>query len=253
MSIISKLVDSSSVDQTNIDDYSGGGYIGQSGIYDLVLKRAWVIESEKGSIGIHIEFEGEGMLEKDLYISNANKQTYYVKDGKEFAMPSYTDMKKLNYILTGVFMTSLKDLKVSQQIVKTYDVVDDPENEGKKKRVDVEKEVEYLNEWAGKSLKVGIQMEEQEESKKTDNGYVKTGKLLTNKDDIPILNPNIIGFYHAETRQTANEIKNEKDAEQIEKDYVRLEKSPIKKLKSKSSQASSSTATKKTVGKPDVF
>lgn len=257
MSIIGKLVESSNVDANNVEDYNGGGFISESGIYDLIVKRAWVIESAKGSIGIHIEFEGEGMLEQDVWMTNADKQTFYNKNGKDFAMAGYVDMKKLNYVLTGNFMTSLTQLNVSNQIVKTYEWKEDPEDATKRKKVDIEKEVEYLMDWAGKEVKVGIQMKEKEEQTKQGDKYVGTGKRAEDKDGKPYLEVGIIGFYHAETKQTANEMKNEKDAEQIKKDTDRIEKAPVKLFKPKKGKAPASSGASTSNGggakKPSVF
>jgi hypothetical protein len=255
MSIISKLVESNTVDSSNVEDYNGGGFISESGIYDLIIKRSWVIESSGGAIGMHVEFEGEGMLEKDFWMTNKDQQTFYNKNGKDFAMAGYVDMKKLNYVLTGNFMTSLTQLNVSNQIVKTYEWKEDPENEGKKKKVEIEKEVEYVTDWAGKQVKVGIQMKEKEEQKQQGDKWVGTGKRAENDKGEPYLELDIIGFYNADTNQTANEMKNDKDPEQIEKDKGRIEKSPIRPLKIKKTAPSKSNGGTVSGGvkKPNVF
>lgn len=255
MSIISKIVESSSVDASAVEDYSGSGFINESGIYELMVKRAWVIESSKGSIGIHLEFEGEGMLEQDVYMTNADKQTFYNKNGKDVAMPSYVDMKKLNYILTGNFMTSLAQLNVSNQIVKTFEWKE-VEGEDKKKKVEIEKEVEYLTDWAGKEVKVGIQMCEKEAQTKQGDKYVGTGVRAESEDGKPFLEVNIIGYYDATTNKTANEMKNDKEAEQIDKDRTRLEKAPVRLFKAKGAKrptSSGSSTSSAGATKPKVF
>lgn len=258
MSIISKLVESSTVDANNVEDYNGGGFINESGIYELTIKRAWTIESANGAIGIHVEFTGEGSLEQDIWMTNRDGQTYYNRNGKDVAMAGYVQMKKLNYVATGNFLTSLSQLNVSQQLVKTFDRVDDPENEGKKKRVEVEKEVEYITDWAGKELKVGIQMKEKEDSVKQGDKYVGTGKRAEDKDGNPYLEVDIIGFYDINTNKTANELKSDKPAEQIEKDKTRLEKAPIRVFKAKkgntsSKSSSGSSASVSPTKKPSIF
>lgn len=256
MSLISQIVESQTVDKSNVEDYSGVSYINESGIYDLKIKRAWVIESAKGALGIHTEFEGEAILEYDFWITNADKQTFYTKNGKDVAMPSYVDMKKLNYVITGEFLTSLAQLSVSNQIVKTYELKEDPENPEKKKRFDVEKEVEYITSWAGKEVKVGIQMSEKEATTKQGDKYVGTGKRAEDKDGKPYLDINIIGFYNTETNQTANEMKKETEANQINKDKERLDKAPVRLFKSKGSKPSTGGATTGGASvpkKPSVF
>lgn len=255
-SLISQIVESSKVDSSNVADYSGVSYIKESGIYSLKIKRAWVIESAKGALGIHTEFEGEAMLEYDFWITNQDKQTFYTKNGKDSPMPSYVDMKKLNYVVTGNFLTSLSQLNVSNQLVKTFEYITDPEDETKKKKVEVEKEVEYILDWKDKEVDVAIQMAEKEASTKQGDKYVGTGKRAEDKDGKPYLEVNIIGFYNPETKQTANEMKREIEAQQINKDKERLEKVPVRLFKpkgSKPSNTSSSTGGTSAPKKPQVF
>lgn len=255
MSIISKLVESQTVDASNIEDYSGSSFVTESGFYENKIKRAWVIESKGGAIGIHVEFEGEGILDRDIWMTNKEQQVFYTRNGKDVAMAGYVEMKKLNYVATGNFLTSLTGLNVSQQIVKTHEWVEDTENEGKKKKVDVEKEVEYITDWAGKELIVGIQMKEKEESVKQGDKWVGTGKRAEDKDGKPYLDAEVIGYYDIETKRTANELKKDAESTQYDKDVARIEKSPIRVFKAKKGSPSSkpSTGASGAVKRPSVF
>lgn len=253
MSILKKLIESSSVDSNDVKDYSGVSFINTSGIYDLIVKRAWVIESQSGAIGIHCEYEGEGLFEQDVYMTNKEGQTFYNKNGKDMAMAGYVAMKKLNYVLTNQFLGSLSELHTETRLVKTTEW---KEVEGEKKKVEVEKEVDFIPSWQGKPIKVGIQMKEKEEQVKQGDKYVGTGKVACDKDGKPYLEVDVIGYYNADTNQTANEMKSDKVAEQINKDKDRLDKSPVRLLKvsNKPTTASANgTSSNGVVKKPSIF
>lgn len=256
MSVLKKLQESQTVDNSNVDDYSGSVFVKESGFYVDKVKRAWAIESKSGAIGIHIEFEGEGMLEQDIWMTNKEGQTFYNKNGKDMAMAGYVQMKKLNYVLTGEFLTSLANLSTTQKVVKYHEWIEDPDNEGKRKKVDKEIEVDYIDDWTGKDVILGIQMKEKEEQVKQDGKYVGTGKRAEDKDGNPYLDVDVIGYYNAETKQTANEMKNDKESEQYAKDEARIEKSPIRVFKPKGAKKPTKTSTSggsAPIKKPSVF
>ena len=248
MSILKLLVESNSVDSTDIKDYSGVSFINTSGMYELKVKRAWAIESKGGAIGIHIEYEGEGLLEQDIYVTNKDKQTFFNKNGKDVAMPGYVDMKKLNYVLTGQFLTSLTQLETESRIVKTTEWKD---IDGTKEKVEIEKEVDFLVSWQGKEVVVGIQMKEKEEQVKQGDKYIGSGKVAADKDGKPYLEIDVIGYYNTNTKQTANEMKNDKEATQFDKDKDRLINTPIRALKLNKPTSNSSSAS--TAPKPFRF
>lgn len=249
MSILKKLVESTTVDANDIKDYSGVSFINESGVYELVVKRAWAIESKSGAIGIHLEFEGEGLLEQDIYMTNSNQQTFYNKNGKDMAMAGYVQMKKLNYILTGNFLTSLSQLHTEERVVKANEWKD---VDGTKTKVEVEKTVDYLASWVGKEVIASIQMKEKEAQELKGDKYVGTGKRAEDKDGNPYLDLEILNFFNKETKQSASEMKSESEAKQLDKDIERLAKSPIRVLKT-SNKPSATTSAPKAVTKPNIF
>ena len=253
MSILSRL----QVQQGEVDiakemaDYSGSGFINESGMYDVEIKKAFVGESQSGAVYIYVEYDGEGKLENTMYITNKDKQLYYTKDGKQFPMPSYVEVKKINYLLTGEMIKSPAEMRTEERLIKHYEWADDPGDAGRKKRVEKEIQAEVLVDWIGKKITIGVQMAEREEQVKQDGRYVGTGKVATNKDGKPYLEPKIIGYYDYETRQTPAEKLNGKEATQYFKDKERLEKVPVKALKVKPKRQTSQAS--KPIPKPNIF
>ena len=256
-SLLSKLKDSTTtVDAVaELADYNGGGFLKDSGVYKETITKAFLIESKNGAIGVYIQYGGEAQHEETVYISNRDGETFYTKNGKDSPMPSYVDMKKLNYILTGEMITSASQFKVEERIVKHYAWVEDPENDGKNKKVDSEITAEVLVDWIGKDIILSVQMCEKEKNEKKDGKYIKTGVRAEDKDGNPYLEVAILNYYNAETNKTASETLNEKESAQLAKDETRIEKSPIRVFKAKKPRGGSKPSAKSSAApsKPNVF
>ena len=260
MSILSRLqAQTQEVDTAKeMADYNGSGFIKDSGFYKETIKKAFVGESEGGAVFIYVQFEGEGMHEDTMYISNKEGQLFYERNGKQFPMPSYVDVKKINYLLTGEMITTPTQIKTEERIIKHYKWIEDPENDGKKIKSEIELTAEVLVDWIGKEITIGIQMAEKEASKKVGDKYVKQGVRAENKDGEPYLEVTIINYYGSDDNKTASEKLGEKESAQYAKDEIRIEKSPVKMFKAKKpksgtnakgSTSSASNAPKK----PNVF
>ena len=162
------------------------------------------------------------------------------------AMAGYVQMKKLNYILTGNFLTSLSQLHTEERVVKANEWKD---VDWTKTKVEVEKTVDYLTSWVGKEVIASIQMKEKEAQELKGDKYVGTGKRAEDKDGNPYLDLEILNFFNKETKQSASEMKSESEAKQLDKDIERLAKSPIRVLKA-SNKPSATTSAPKAVTKP---
>jgi len=239
MSILKNAIESQGVDSNKDLEDVVGGFINTSGIHDVEIRRAYAIEAESGSIGIRMEFTG---LEYDMYVTTKEKKTYYTKDGKDFSLPSYSLFKKIHYIATGDIISGLANVTTSERLINVSEWVD-------KERKDIEKTVEYLDDLAGKSMKIAVQMEEQE-------GYEDgkpTGKVSANKDGKPYLRANIIRVYN-DDGFTATEIMGEAtETKALNSDTRRLEKNPIKLFKAKAPKKSSGGSNSGGVKKPVIF
>lgn len=256
MSLLRKLQDSTTINTTeDMKDYSGGGFLSESGIYEVEIKKAFLIEAASGAIGIHIQYAGETSHEENLYISTSELKTFYNKNGKDFALPSYIQAKKMNYLLTGEMVNSITDFKVEERLVKHYKLAEDPENEDKKKRVETEITAEVLVDWIGKKMKIAAQMCEKEEQKKIGDKYVGQGVVAADKDGKPYLEVNLFDFFSIDGHSASESINN-KDAVAITKAQDRIERTPVRLWKPKGAKkatTSGSTSVSKPVAKPSVF
>ena len=101
-------------------------------------------------VGIFIRYGGDVMHEDTLWLTNRDGDTYYTKNGKDFPMMGYVDAKRLNFLLAGEMVDSITKLETENRLIKHFKLADDPENEGKKKRVEDTIEAEVLTQWIGK-------------------------------------------------------------------------------------------------------
>ena len=97
MSILSRVKENQVTLEASIKDSSGASFINDSGLYDMVIEKAFVMESEKGSIGIYVGYKGEAQLEDTVWLTNQQGETFYNKGGKDFPMLGYVDAKRINY------------------------------------------------------------------------------------------------------------------------------------------------------------
>lgn len=252
MSILGRVKENNAVTEAEIKDYTGGGFINESGVYNMKIEKAFARVSDGGAIGIVIQYGGDAMLENTMWITNKEGLTYFNKNGKDMPMPAYVDAKKLNYLLTGEMFKSITEIKTEQRVIKWYKYADDPSDESKKKKVDIELEAEVLVDWIGKEVKLLIQMVQKEGWDK--DAKKPNGQGAVTKEGEPITEPTIIDMFGLDNR-TATETFKDKVSEVYEKGLARIEKSPIRMFKAKkvTSTPKSSTTSSKQPVKPNVF
>jgi hypothetical protein len=221
--------------QEEMKDSSGMSFISEAGVYELVVNRAWGIQSEGGAIGVHVEFEGEGLWSTDLYATNREQDTFYVdkKTGKKMSLPTYITVKKMNYIATLSENNSLANIKSESRIVKTKEW---KEVDGERKQVEVEKEVDFMVDWQGKTMNVALQ---QIEALDKDKNPVK------NKDGNQVYNLEILNIFNADKLSASEMLSGATETKAYDSAKARLEKSPVKKTKAKQGTTNATTATKK--------
>jgi len=221
--------------QEEMKDSSGISFINEAGVYDLVVHRAWGIQSEGGAIGIHVEFEGEGLFSTDLYATNREQDTYYVdtKSGKKMSLPSYIMIKKMNYIATLSENNSLVDIKSESRIVKTKEW---KEVNGERKQVEVEKEVDFMVDWQGKEITVALQQIEATNKDKT---------LVKNKDGQQVYNLEILNVFSSDHLSASEMLSGATETKAYDSAKKRLEANPIKKTKAKQGATNATAPAKK--------
>ncbi len=248
MSILSKLIDEVEVDGSeDLKDFGGAGFIGQSGVYDLKITRAYLKEAKSGAGGIVIEFGGEGMMEQTLWVMTKEGKS---KDKNGKTLQSYAMAKKINYLITNE-LVKLQEFKTETKLIKIKEWSETKDENGKRKKVDKEIEADVLVDWIDKDIKVGVWMEESEKQELKDGKYTGTGMVSSDKDGNAYLSTTIFNLYNTDGK-TASELNGDKEPTKIVKDKEFLAKTPVKKWKPKGSPKGGSTTPSKPI-RPDVF
>lgn len=256
MSILSRVKENQVTLEASIKDSSGASFINESGLYDMVIEKAFVMESDGGSIGIYVGYKGDAQLEDTIWLTNKQGETFYNKGGKDFPMLGYVDAKRINYLLTGEMIDSITKLSTEQRLIKHFKYTDNPDEEGKKVKVETTEEKEVLTEWIGKSISLLIQMEQKEGWDKDTKS--NSGKGAETKEGEPITEPKIIGYFNEEGK-SASEAFGDKEPVALAKGLERIAKTPIKMFKAKGATKPSATKTNTSGGakamppKPSIF
>ena len=257
MSILSRVKENQVTLEASIKDSSGASFINDSGLYDMVIEKAFVMESEKGSIGIYVGYKGEAQLEDTIWLTNQQGETFYNKGGKDFPMLGYVDAKRINYLLTGEMIDSITKLATEQRLIKHFKYAENPEDkEGKKVKVETTEEKEVLTEWIGKSISLLIQMEQKEGWDKDTKS--NSGRGAETKEGEPITEPKIIGYFNEEGK-SASEAFGDKEPVALAKGLERIAKTPIKMFKAKgatkpsAAKSNASSGAKAMPPKPSIF
>ena len=95
----------SSVESTSIERV-GGGFIWESGVYDVSVKLAYLDQAKSEAISFNVVLENsEGKELKETFWIKSGKakgnKTFYTKDGKDFPLPGYAVANSLCVAFTG--------------------------------------------------------------------------------------------------------------------------------------------------------
>lgn len=176
-------------------DVIGGGALLETGIYDAIVKLAYVKPSQSSKatgVEVHLQVGGTTVRET-FYITNRNGENFY-KDkqdpSKQRPLPGFTSIDDLCLLTTGEGLTDQEDIE--EKVVKLYDF------EAKK---DLPQTVPVLTGLLEKPVTIAVFKQTVDKQKKDASGnYVNTGE--TRDENV------IEKFIHTDTRGTVSEIKN---------------------------------------------
>jgi hypothetical protein len=251
--LLGLLKEKAGVSDLELKDSSGSMFINDSGVYTVEIEKAFLMQSEGGAIGIYISYKGDVAHEETLWVTNKEQETFYNKNGKDYPMVGYVDAKKINYLLTGEMIDSLRKLATENRLVKHFKYVEDPENEGKKKKVENQIEAEVLIDWIGKESKILVQMVQKEGWDKQTRKPSGVGAVT--KDGEPITEATIIDRFNIDNL-TATESFKGTESVMYAKGLARIEKAPIRLFKPKGSPKANTKTTStgvKVPAKPVIF
>jgi ribosomal 50S subunit-recycling heat shock protein len=187
------------VETTNIERL-GGGYAWESGVYDAIIKMAYITQAKSGAIGFNVLLENsQGKELKECFYIKSGKakgnKTYYTKDGKDYPLPGYSVANSLCVAATGM---SLPKCMATHE-TKTINVYDPAAG----KEVPAERPV--IMAVHNKPIKVAVHQITEDKNKKNDatGKYESTGETRT---------VNECKFFGNTEGFTADEITNKKEA-----------------------------------------
>lgn len=159
-------------------DVLGGGFQPlKTDVYTGIIKAAYAGESDAGAMNVTFIVDvGDRQYNETIYVTNRQKQNFYVKNDKEFPLPGYTLVGDI-CMLTTEKPLSVQDTE--DKVIELYNF-----DAGKKVPTTVPMLVDLL----GQKIALGIQeIEENKRAKNEDTGkWEPTGETkVINKIDKP--------------------------------------------------------------------
>lgn len=233
MSLLAGLTTDESIKESK--DSVGGGFTAKpSGIYDAVVKVAYITVAVSGAKAVNLIADINGAEYREtIYITNKKGQNFYVsEDGTKNYLPGFTTVNDLALLTTG---QPLASAATENKVIKIWN---------KDQAKEVPTEVPCITALHGKPIKLGILEEITFKQTKDGNGnYVDTAETRTS---------NVINkVFHASTGKTVNEYKAKTEtAEFIDKWKEKWDGKPNDKTAGKTPKGSASAPRTPTTAAP---
>ena len=169
-------------------DVLGGSYLLESGIYEATIKSAYAGESSGGALSVSFIFDVNGKEHREtMYVTNKEKDNFYVKNKKKYPLPGFTTVNDICLIATGEPLSAQES---EPKVIKLYDY---------NLKAEANKEVPMLTALLGKKVALGIFKQVENKSKKND----QTGKYEPTEETREL---NVIDkIFHPEAHLTVAE------------------------------------------------
>lgn len=165
--------------QEEKDTLGGNFKTPDSGIYEAMIKYAYLSQAQSGAGAVNFEFDLEGMTHREtMYVTSRNGVNYYEKDGQRHYLPSF-----LNADAIALFATSkpLAEQTTQPKVIKLYDF---------NQKKEVPTEVPMLTELLGKKVKLGIIKEKSfKQAKDSSGNYVNTDEIREHASVSKVFSP----------------------------------------------------------------
>ena len=150
-------------------DTLGGGYLLESGVYDMLIEMAYFDKSKGGAKCLNISCKGDNdtNFRQTIYFTNKAGKAYYERDGKKHTLPGYNQLNALSLLSVG---KEFKDLDTEEKMVNVYDY-------DQKKEVPMAKEVAMS--LIGGKIKLGITKTIENKNTLQGNAYKPTNDKRT--------------------------------------------------------------------------
>lgn len=215
-------------------DTVGGGYAPKpSGVYDGVIKVAYLSKSTGGATAVNLIVGiGDSEYRETVYITNKEGKNFYIdkNDGAKNYLPGFNT---INDIALLTAQRELSQLDTERKVVKLWNT---------EQAKEVPTEVECITAMHGKPIKLGILEEITFKNVKQGNEYVPSNELRTS---------NVISkVFHPTNNKTVNECRAKAEtAEFIDKWKAKWDGKPNDKTVGKAPQP---TATPRSAAAPST-
>lgn len=187
MSDMFKNIDTEGAEEQQ--DRLGGSYTIESGLYDGVIKLAYIMptaKSESKCVVTVIDYGGREITDR-TWIFNKKGEAMYEKNGKKFVLPGFELINDLCLVATGF---PLKEQKIENKVIKVWDA---------EAKSEVEKSMPVIMDLLGKTVSAAILKVIENKQEKSGDGYADTNeKRELNQTD---------KFFHTATKKTVVELK----------------------------------------------
>ena len=184
-------------------DRLGGVYTLDSGVYDGIIKLAYVLPSAKSQskcVVTVIDYGGIEVTQRTWILTGDGKPTYE-KNGKKFMLPGYEQINDLCLMSTGLPLT---EQTVENKTIKVWDA-----NEKK----EVEKSMPVITSILGKPITAGILKVVENKQEKVGDDYVDTNeKREINEVD---------KYFHTASKKTTVEFMKKVDLPEADLFYTK--------------------------------
>jgi hypothetical protein len=162
----------SNVETSNEDVIAtGGGFILPTGLYPMVIENAYLDKTASGAMMMHVHLKrktgGNQVYRfKNCIVSGDEKKNKptYVKDGKEYPLPGYSQMDQICKIAAD---TSLGQIEPEKKLVKLWDFDANAE---------VPREVPVVTQIIGQEILAGIQLRRENKRALHDGKWANTNE-----------------------------------------------------------------------------
>lgn len=230
MSIFSNL---SNTGLEESKDVLGGFQLFDTDIYPATIKLAYAGESSRGAMSVTFIFDINGREHRETqYVTNRQKENFYVSNGKKYPLPGFTLVDDICMIASN---KPLAEQETSPKMVKLYNAATKSE---------VPTEVPVLVDLIGQKVALGIFKQVENKSALND----RTGQYEPTAETREL---NVIDkVFHPEARLTVVEAKAGKTTPEFWDKWIEKNKGTVRNrcdFKGESAPAKSDTPVKKSL------
>lgn len=201
MSLMSNVKTGSSDAPAIEEDRTGGDYTLATGLHELVVEAAYLKKSGSSdalALVLKLKNREKKTFEEQIWFTNRNQETFYVKDGQQNNLPGFNQVNSISTVLVD---KNFLDLDTEKKQIMIWD-----RNESKEMPTEVDMVTALINQ----KFIGGVQHIYENLRKEVNGEWVADTDYSRQYNHLDKV-------FHVDSRKTAGEIINNKEATFIEK------------------------------------